>query len=101
MASYTKFSTDEAQNIALGQGGSVFEDSTTVRSGYKIVAIQFVDDSTFTTLIPNASQFVGTSGGNGNDIDSGNSFPAGMTIFGQWTAFTLASGSVIAYLGAF
>jgi len=27
-------------------------------------------------------------------------FPQGMTIFGKWTAFTLASGSVIAYQGA-
>ena len=38
-------------------------------------------------------------GGNGDAIDSSNSFPAGVVIFGRWTAFTLASGSVIAYLG--
>jgi|TARA_Y100000310_G_C20645290_1_gene796222 hypothetical protein len=101
MASYTKFSTDEAQNIALGQGGALFEDDTTVRSGYKIVAIQFLEDATFTTLTPSGTSFIATGSGSGNDIDTGNTFPQGMTIFGQWTAFTLNSGTVIAYFGAF
>ena len=31
MASYTQYSTTEAQNLALGQGGSIFEDGTTAR----------------------------------------------------------------------
>ena len=101
MADYTKYSTSEAQNISLGQAGAVFEDSTTVRAGYKIVAIQFIEDSTFTTLTSNGSSFVATGSGSGNDIDNGNTFPQGMTIFGQWTAFTLASGAVIAYKGSF
>ncbi|WP_278357990.1 hypothetical protein [Idiomarina abyssalis] len=101
MASYTKFSTSEAQNIALGQAGAVFEDSTTVRSGYQIVAIQFLEDSTFTTLTSNGTSFIATGSGSGNDIDTGNTFPQGCTIFGQWTAFTLASGTVIAYFGVF
>ena len=101
MASYTQYSTTEAQNLALGQGGAVFEDGTTVRSGYKIVAIQFLEDTTFTTLTSNGTSFVATGSGSGNDIDTGNTFPQGMTIFGQWTAFTLASGTAIAYIGPF
>ena len=101
MASYTQYSTTEAQNLALEQGGSIFEDGTTVRSGKKIVAIQFVEDSTFTTLTSNGTSFIATGSGSGNDIDTSNTFPQGMTIFGQWTAFTLASGTVIAYEGAF
>jgi len=96
-----QFSVVEAGNIGLGQAGAIFEDGTTAVSSKQIVAIQFVDDSTFTTLTPNSSQFVGTASGNGDNIDSSNSFPAGMTIFGQWTAFTLASGAVIAYQGSF
>ena len=101
MASYTQYSTTEAQNLALGQGGAVFEDGTTVRSGYKIVAIQFLEDTTFTTLTSNGTSFVATGSGSGNDIDTGNTFPQGMTIFGQWPAFTLASGAAIAYIGSF
>ena len=101
MASYTQYSTSEAQNIALGQAGAFFEDGTKVRSGYKIVAIQFLEDSTFTTLTPNDTSFIATGSGSGNDVDTGNTFPQGMTIFGQWTGLTLASGSVIAYQGSF
>ena len=101
MASYTQYSTDEAQNIALGQAGALFEDGTTARTGRKIVAIQFLEDSTFTTLTSNGTSFIATGSGSGNDIDTSNTFPQGMTIFGQWTAFTLASGTVIAYEGGF
>ena len=101
MANLHKLSVQEALNASLGQAGAIFEDGTTVVSSKKIVAIQFVDDSTFTTLTPNASDFIGTAAGNGDAIDSSNSFPAGMTIYGQWTAFTLASGTVIAYQGSF
>ena len=96
-----QYSSQEADNLGLGQFGAIFEDGTTVVSSKKIVAIQFVDDSTFTTLTPNSAQFIGTASGNGDNIDSSNSFSAGMTIFGQWTAFTLASGAVIAYQGSF
>tara|TARA_R100001530_G_C4257083_1_gene139454 strand:+ start:430 stop:732 length:303 start_codon:yes stop_codon:yes gene_type:complete len=96
-----QFSVVESGNLGLGQMGAIFEDSTTVVSSKKIVAIQFLEDSTFTTLTPNSDQFIGTASGNGDAIDTGNTFPKGMTCLGQWTAFTLASGSVIAYQGSF
>ena len=80
--------------------GQLFESGTTVISGKKIVAIQFVDDSTFTTLTPETSDFIGNTGGSGDSVTT-DTFPAGMTIYGQWTAFTLASGTVIAYQGSF
>jgi hypothetical protein len=95
------YSVTLANNLGLGQRGAIFEDGTTAISSKKIVSIQFIEDSTFTTLTPNDSSFIGTSGGNGDAIDTGNTFPQGMTIFGQWTGFTLATGSVIAYQGAF
>ena len=98
---YPTYTVVAAGNIGLGQAGAIFEDGTTAVSSKQIVAIQFVDDSTFTTLTPNSAQFIGTASGNGDNIDSSNSFSAGMTIFGQWTAFTLASGAVIAYQGSF
>ena len=97
-----KYSVVEAQNAALGQAGAIFEDGTTAISGKKIVAIQFLEDSTFTPLTPSSSDFIGTANGNGDDIDSSNTFPQGMTIFGQWTAVTLgANSSAILYLDAF
>ena len=101
MAAGLKYTVVESGNIGLGQSGAIFEVSTTAVSGIKIVAIQFVDDSTFTTLTPSSSDFIGTASGNGDNIDSSNSFSAGMTIYGQWTAFTLASGTIIAYQGSF
>ena len=100
-SSLHKLTVVEAQNAALGQAGAIFESGTTAISGKKIVAIQFLEDSTFTTLTPGSSDFIGTASGSGDAIDTSNTFPQGMTIFGQWTAFTLASGTVIAYLGSF
>ena len=100
-SSLSKFTVVESGNVGLGQGGAIFEDGTTVISSKTNIAIQFVDDSAFTTLTPSTSDFIGTAGGNGDAIDSDNVFPAGMVIYGQWTAFTLSSGSVIAYQGGF
>ena len=99
MAGIGKYSVVESGNVSLGQPGCLFEDGTSAVSGKEIIAIQFLADSTFTTLTPEDANYIGTSGGNGDAIDSSNTFPQGLTIFGRWTAFTLASGSVIAYLG--
>ena len=90
----------EAGNVALGQVGCLMEEGTTEILSKKIVAIQFLEDTAFTTLTPNSTSFIGTSGGNGDSV-TGNTFPTGLTIFGQWTGFELASGSIIAYEGAF
>jgi len=99
--SLQKYSVVELGNIGLGQAGAIFKGDTTAVSNKQIVAIQFVDDSIFTTLTPSSSDFIGTESGNGDNIDNSNTFLAGMTIFGQWTDFTLASGAVIAYQGSF
>jgi len=95
------FSPQGVLNLSLGQHGAIFEDGTDAISSKKIIAIQFLADTTFTTLTPNSTDYIGTSGGNGDAIDSNNTFPKGMTIFGQWTAFTLATGTVVAYQGTF
>ena len=103
MAVGLKYSVVESGNIGLGQSGAIFEDTTGSNiSSKKIVAIQFVDDSAFTTLTPSdTSSFIGTGTGNGQAITTSDTFPAGMTIYGQWTAITLASGTIIAYQGSF
>ena len=107
----TQYATNEAQNIALGQGGSIFVAGTSAISALNgvFVAIQFIEDTVFASasggLVAETEQLfpddAGTStivSANGAAID-GESFPAGLTIYGRWTGFTLASGKVIAYVG--
>tara|TARA_R100001082_G_scaffold108576_3_gene84014 strand:- start:9 stop:305 length:297 start_codon:yes stop_codon:yes gene_type:complete len=98
MGDIHKYQVNEANNVALGQVGCVFEDGQDSVSG-KIVAITFLEDCIFTTLTPESSDYIGTASGNGDAIDTSNTFPQGVTIFGRWTTFTLQSGSVVAYLG--
>ncbi len=99
MASISKYTVSESNNVALGQTGCLFEDGVSAITGKSIVAIQFLEDATFDALLPDNSSYIGTTGGNGDAVDSSNTFPQGVTIFGRWTGFTLASGSVVAYLG--
>ena len=83
----------------VGHLGAIFEDGTDNITGKKVVAIQFIEDTTFTTLTPVDSSYIGTASGNGDAIDTSNTFPQGMTIFGRWTGYRLASGTIVAYQG--
>jgi hypothetical protein len=105
------YSSDSAASLALGQGGSILAKvaAVTAVSG-AFIAIQFIEDSVFesgatglvaetTELFPDdtgTSTLVSAAGGNAID---GVTFPAGMTIYGRWTSFELASGKAIGYLG--
>ena len=85
-----------------GQLGSLFEDGTENITSKQIIAIQFLEDTTFTTLTPSGSSlYIGTANQDGDAIDTSNVFPQGMTIFGRWTGYRLASGTIIAYKGTF
>ena len=108
------YATNEAQNVALGQSGSILVTGTTActcgaGSGV-FVAIQFLEDTIFASaaggLSAETGQLFPSDTGTGTKIDSnagaaidGETFPQGMTIFGRWTGFTLASGACIAYVG--
>ena len=107
-----KYTVVEAQNAALGQAGAIHVAGTTaVTCGTGIfIAITFLEDTTFNSgiggLIPESNQLWPSSGGTGTDIDSdggaevdSETFPKGVTIYGRWTGFTLATGRVIAYVG--
>ena len=74
------------------------------------VAITFLEDTTFNTgasgLTPAEAQNFPSSDGASTDIDAdggvavdGETFPKGITIYGRWTGFQLATGRVIAYVG--
>ena len=105
------YSADSAASVALGQGGSIIAstDAVTALNG-AFVAIQFIEDSVFesgaTGLVAETTQLfpddAGTStsvSASGGVVSDGITFPAGMTIYGRWTKFNLAGGSIIAYIG--
>ena len=109
-----KYAVVEAQNLAMGQSGSIFVTGTTAvtcGAGTGVfVAIQFIEDTVFASasggLIAETEQLFPDDTGTGTLIDSnggaaidGETFPQGMTIFGRWSGFTLASGACIAYVG--
>jgi len=109
-----KYAVVEAQNLAMGQSGSIFVTGTvavTCSAGTGIfVAIQFIEDTVFASgsggLIAETEQLFPDDTGAGTLIDAnggaaidGETFPQGMTIFGRWSGFTLASGACMAYVG--
>ena len=99
---------------ATGEAGSILVTGTTAVtsaiSNTKFIAIQFIEDSVFASgsggLIAASEQLYPDDTGAGTDIDANGgaaidsvTFPQGMTIFGRWDGFTLASGKVIGYIG--
>ena len=101
---YTTDATGEAGSILVTGTSAV----TTGISGTKFIAIQFIEDTVFASsgglvaasedLYPDDTGIGGDISSNGAAID-GVTFPQGMTIFGRWDGFTLASGKVIGYIG--
>ena len=99
-----KLTVQEAQNAQMGQNGATFVSETSNDHTGKFVAITIVTDTIFTTLTALDGDFLyGTGSGAGFDSNGSNcasvTFPAGITIYGRWKTFRLASGSVIAYRG--
>lgn len=103
------YTTEECQNIALGQCGSVFISDTTENTapnGLFYIAITVVNDCKFETLTQADNTVCFGDGGTASDagppgdlVANTIAFPSGLTIFGRWTTIDLAQGKVIAYLG--
>tara|TARA_R100000781_G_scaffold95262_1_gene59456 strand:+ start:439 stop:801 length:363 start_codon:yes stop_codon:yes gene_type:complete len=108
------FTVQEAQNSTLGQVGSMFNDGTAAMvapTDHVFIAITFLTDTTFDSsgglIAVDSDRFINTeaiatplSGSSGGTaIDDGNTFSAGITIYGRWTEIDPASGSLIAYIG--
>ena len=98
--------------MAFGQHGSMFVNATgdvdcLPPVGMVFVAITCLAATTFDELVAedNTKYFGGTgtdnshSRGIGDLVTNTDTFPQGLTIFGRWTKFDLAGGSVIAYFG--
>ena len=98
---------------SFGQLGSGYLDDTgalTPPTGKVIVAITIIDNAKFTTLTADTAQgndaaFIGTAnqvngnGPNSEAIAAADLFAKGITLYGRWTACTLASGTVVVYYG--
>lgn len=105
-------------NNGFGQLGSILVKGTTAVTSNGVIAaavftsISFIEDTIFDSdnaagLIPETAGLFPTSAdtaeGTGIDADAGGNtdtivFSAGLTIYGRWTGFKLASGTVIAYI---
>ena len=109
-----QYAVVEAQNLAIGQAGSILVTGTTAvtcSTGSGVfVAIQFIEDTVFASasggLVAETEQLFLDDAGTGTTIDAdggaaidGETFPQGMTIFGRWSGLTLPSGACIAYVG--
>ena len=110
--SMRQYAVIESQNLAMGQAGSILVTGTTACTNLKgvFIAIQVIEDCVFASgsggLIAETEQLFPDDTGAGTLIDAdagaaidGITFPAGVTIYGRWTGFTLASGKVLAYVG--
>jgi len=82
--------SQEIQSEGVGRYGAVVETGTTAVTG-AFFAIQMIEDSVFSAL---------TSSTWSGDVATSVTFPAGLIIYGSFSAFTLASGKVIAYKAA-
>ena len=101
----------DKQYLPLGTKGSAFfttHDAAVQYDGTVYVAITFLEASVFesgvTGLVPETNYKYPSSNATSSLIAAnslavdGITFPAGLTIYGRWTGFELASGSCIAYI---
>ena len=75
-----------------------FLETTVFDSGTAgLVAATDVDGTQ--QLFPDSTNTSTSIDADGGDVVDSESFPTGVTIYGRWSGFKLASGRVIAYLG--
>ena len=98
-----EYSVVESGNVGLGQVGSAILDNVESAASLGtdvVVAITMLEDTTFTTLTQSNAKITGTgTSTHGNSVANTDVFPAGVTIYGNWSAITVNAGLCIAYLG--
>jgi len=91
MADLHKFTSAEALNVSLGQAGSILIDDTAQHTG-PYAAISALEDAAVD--VSDCTDIADTM-----DDAADFTIPKGMTIYGIFSVFSLASGKVIAYKG--
>tara|TARA_R100000152_G_scaffold18462_1_gene10306 strand:+ start:2597 stop:2920 length:324 start_codon:yes stop_codon:yes gene_type:complete len=107
MEGLQKYSTNEAQNITLGQAGVAFLSGTgtyTPPDGQVVVAIQFMEDTRFdssdaTTADANWPTDAQGGAGSGGQAINQSVMLAGTTIYGRWKTVAFDAGKAFLYLG--
>lgn len=84
-----------ALEVIAGAGGFKVVSTTTPETGVEYNSIVVMADAVFSAFAINGTNVLSTNGLSGVTIKAGSFLPAGTN--GKITAFTLASGSVIAY----
>lgn len=84
-----------ALEVIAGSGGFKVVSTTTPETGVEYNSIVVMADAVFSAFAINGVSVLSTNGLSGVTIKAGLFLPAGTN--GKITAFTLASGSVIAY----
>ena len=113
MAGLRTYTIQEAENVDLGQLGSIYSRSTstavTPPDGHVIVAIYAISASKFSALTPEdtdkwISISTSSSGGGGTGgiaMPDSTALVSGQTIYGRWTSATLTFSTYgcIFYIG--
>ena len=107
MADDRKYSSQQVDNLGLGQAGVAFVSGTTTYTpptGQVVVAIQFTEDALFDTsdaTTADSEYPTDAQGGAGTNSVAINqtTMPQGMIIFGRWKTVALDQGSAFLYLG--
>ena len=79
--------TEELKKLNKGEGSTLFDDTTSRDGNWS--AITILEATVFATLTDTTRD--------GTSAITGVTFPAGLTIYGNFTVIDLTSGSVIAY----
>ena len=105
--SIRNYSVLESGNLGLGQAGSAYFNGTntyTPQTGKVVIAIQVIDDCVFSSAtVAESADFTDQDtpeSGDNADAFGTDTFPAGITIYGRWTAVDLTSGAVMLYMGS-
>jgi phosphoheptose isomerase len=84
----------------FAEDGTVTITSASATISGEFVAIQCISDTVFTTLTNSREVLPSSLGGSGGSVATAQTYPAGFTLFGRFTAIRLTSGAVRVTLAA-
>ena len=92
--------TNHTSKQMFAEDGTVTITSASGTISGEFVAIQCISDTVFTTLTNSREVLPSALGGSGGSVATAQTYPAGFTLFGRFTAIRLTSGAVRVTLAA-